>query len=41
MSRRANGSDFRAIVGRTEAKFIDEFIAQSEDALTRDLLDQV
>jgi hypothetical protein len=32
---------FRAIVGRTEAKFIDEFIAQSEDALTRDLLGQV
>jgi hypothetical protein len=32
---------FREIAKRTEAKFIDEFIAQNDDAYTRDLLGQV
>jgi hypothetical protein len=32
---------FREIAKRTEAKFIDEFIAQNDDAHTRDLLGQV
>ena len=32
---------FREIAKRTEAKFIDEFIAQTDNAHTRDLLGQV
>jgi|SRR5579862_4912516 len=32
---------FREIAGLTEAKFIDEFNAQNDDALSRDLLGQV
>ena len=32
---------FREIAKRTEAKFIDEFVAENEDAHTRDLLGQV
>lgn len=32
---------FREIARRTEARFIDEFTAQSDDAHTRDLLGQV
>lgn len=32
---------FREIAKRTEATFIDEFLAQNEDAQTRDLLGQV
>ena len=32
---------FREIAKRTEAKFIDEFVAQNDDAHTRDLLGQV
>ncbi len=32
---------FREIAKRTEAKFIDEFVAQKDDAYTRDLLGQV
>jgi hypothetical protein len=32
---------FREIAKRTETRFIDDFIAQAEDAHTRDLLGQV
>jgi len=32
---------FREIAKRTEARFIDDFVAQAEDAHTRDLLGQV